>query len=138
MKHQISIILLLIGSLHSAACVSFSLLYSPEEQKKLERHNITESHVINNAFPDTLELQAIVYTNQEKWTVWINGHKFTRQEKEHDFFKITSLSRSKVSGIWRHKSEEHLVELSPHKAVTWNKATALTLQAQGMKRTEDG
>jgi hypothetical protein len=63
-----------------------------------------------------LRLDGIIYTNQNSWTIWVNGRSIKPGQKV-DAFRIVKVTPESVELIWcPTRGDHHQVSLRPNEA----------------------
>ncbi|MEN8235990.1 MAG: hypothetical protein ABFQ95_00340 [Pseudomonadota bacterium] len=90
----------------------FSLLFTPEEQYQIKstnrRAHIRAKTPIHQA--KQLHLNAVLYVDENNWTIWINGHKITPNSPNVHLI-IHKVSSEHILCTWKHTTQNYEVEL---------------------------
>ena len=86
----------------------FSLFFNPEEEDQIQKVHQRQPSALHHT--SHLQLNAILFTDKNNWTIWINGQKITPTNPSM-YLVIKKVSPEYIHATWKHKAQDYELKL---------------------------
>jgi len=93
-----------------------SVFFHPQTVKEILNKRALNHRVLIEKQKKTLKCNGILYQNDNKWIIWINGQKIGSDHKSsfHKNLTIKKVYKDHIDLEWYHKKKTHKITIKPN------------------------